>query len=143
MLENGLRSFLLFAIFAVGIFLVLNGPLWLSVRARVFAAGPQAPVWLHRGVSWANRLAGLAIMASWAWFATADMTLTLLLGLVLAIGLFCLFDGPWRIITRKSVFRHSSEAPARMEGIAIWLVRLAGVVALLSVLVVGITATTG
>lgn len=141
MLEDGLQSFVLFA---GCMFVMLNGPLWLSVRARVFAAGPRAPLWLHRGVSWASRLVGLAVLVYWAWLATGDMTLTLLLGLVLAIGLFCLFDGPWRIITRAGVLRHSSEAPARMESIAIWLVRLAGVVALLlGGLIIGLRATTG
>ncbi|GAI32325.1 unnamed protein product [marine sediment metagenome] len=44
MLEDGLHSFLLFAGY---MFVVLNGPLLVSIRVRVFAGIPEAPVWLH------------------------------------------------------------------------------------------------
>lgn len=107
-----LHSLFLLALFAAGIFAVLNGPLWLSRRARIFAGGPKAPVWLDRGVSWFSRLMGVAVLLSWAWVATEALKPALLLGLVVVVGVFCLFDGVWRVIIGAHVFRWGPEAPA-------------------------------
>ncbi len=129
-----------FFFFAAGIFTVLNGPLWLSVRVRVFAGSRQAPFWLHQGVSWASRLVGLAILATWAWVSTGALTPTLLLCTVMIIGLFCLLDGPWRIITRTDILKRGREIPAWVESASLWFIRLAGVIGLLGALVTGIMA---
>jgi len=137
MLDSGLRSFLLFA---AGMFVVLNGPLWLSVRARVFASGTESPVWLHRGVSWFSRLLGLTMLAIWAWFSTGVLKPALLLVVLVVIGLFCLFDGPWRIITRAHFLSRGPEAPIWGKTAAIWFLRLVGMVSLLGALIAGIWA---
>jgi hypothetical protein len=140
MIDSELNSFFLFA---AGMFAVLNGPLWFSVRARVFAGHRQAPPWLHRGVSWFSRLLGIAMLVAWTWVSTGALKPALLLGLIVAIGLFCLLDGPWRIITRAGLLRHGPQAPSWMEGIAVWLPRLGGAVVLLSGLATGIWFVTG
>ena len=136
-----LHSSILLALFAAGIFVVLNGPLWLSRRARIFAGGPKAPVWLDRGVSWFSRLMGVAVLATWAWVATESLKPASLLGLVVVIGVFCLFDGVWRVITGAHVFRGGPEAPVWMVSAAVWFLRVVGVVAVLSGLVVSIIPT--
>ncbi len=140
MINLVLRSFFLFA---AGLFTVLNGPLWLSVHARAFASGRQAPTWLHRGVSWLSRLVGLAILATWAWDSTDALKPTLLLCVAVAIGLFCLLDGPWRIITRVRFFRRGPEAPRWGKTVAIWFPRLGGAVVLFVTLATGIWAAVG
>jgi len=95
MLENGICSLRCFLIFAAGIFTLLNGPLWVSERVKIFAGGPQAPVWLHRWVfSWASRLAGMAILTAWAWDVAGALMPTLFMVYVLASGIFCLFSQP-------------------------------------------------
>ena len=141
MIDPGVRSFLLFA---AGMFVVLNGPLWVSVQAaRVFATGPEAPPWLHRGVSWTSRLAGVAMLATWAWDVTGALRPAFFMWVVLAIGLFLLFGGPLRLITSSGVFHRGRQAPAWMEHSLGWFVRLVGAGALLSGLVVGVRAATG
>ncbi len=129
MFDVGLRCFFLFA---AGVFVVLNGPLWLSVRARVFAGRRQALTWLHRAVSWSSRSVGLVMLATWAWVSTGALKPALLLGLAVAIGLFCLLDGPTWLMARRRIFHRSGEAPAWMGGIAAWLPRLGGAVVLLA-----------
>jgi len=140
MLDDGLRSFF---IFAAGILLVLNGPLWISVRAGVFAGGPQLPIWTGQAVSWTSRLGGIAALAAWAWDATHDFIPTLLISLVIVIGLFCLFDGPIWLITRVSAFHRGRSVPVRLDKAAIFYVRMVGYVALLGTMVAGITVATG
>ncbi len=140
MLDSGLYSFFFFA---AGMFTVLNGPLWLSVRVRVFAGRRQAPIWLHQAVSWLSRLAGIAMLATWAWVSTGALKPTLLLCLAVAIGLFCLLDGPVWLITQRRIFHRGGKAPAWMEGAAIWFPRLGGVAGLLAALAAGIWAATG
>lgn len=142
-LENILRSYLLFTLFVVGIFVVLNGPLWVAVHAGVFAGGPQAPVWLHRGVSLASRLAGIAMLGAWAWGATGAIIPTLVVLVVLAAGLFFLSGGFVRLITRSGVFHSGRKAPGWMEHGVSWFTRLVGVGVLFGGLVVGITASAG
>jgi hypothetical protein len=136
-----LHSLILLALFATGIFVVLNGPLWLSRRARIFTGGPKAPVWLDRGVPWFSRLMGVAVLATWAWVATEALKPALLIGLVVVVGVFCLFDGVWRVITGAHVFRRGPEAPAWMVSAAVWFLRVVGAVAVLSGLIVSITPT--
>lgn len=135
MFEDVLRSFLLFA---SAMFVVLNGPLWVSVHAGVFAAGPEAPVWLHRGVSWVSRLAGIGMLAAWAWDATGALSPALLMWGILAGGLFCLLGGPVWLITRGGVFRRGRNASARLERSVIGFVRVVGLGALLSAFVIGL-----
>ena len=132
------HSFLLFVMFGAGIFTVLNGPLWLSVRVRVFAVGPEAPVWLHRGVSWVIRLAGIGMLAAWAWVATGALSPALLMWGILAAGLFCLLNGPVWLITRGGVFRRGRDAPAWLERSVIGFIRLVGLGVLLSAFVIGL-----
>ena len=135
MIDSALCSFLLFA---AGIFTVLNGPLWLSVRARVLAGSRQSPNWLHKGVSWFSRLAGGAMLATWAWVSTEALKPALLLSLVVAIGLFCLLDSPWRIITGAGILKSGRNVPTWMENAAFWFLRIVGVVVLLGGLLAGI-----
>jgi len=140
MIDLALRSFFFFA---AGMFTVLNGPLWLSARVGVFAIGRQAPDWLPRAVSWFSRLAGVAILATWAWFSTGALKPTLLLCVAVAIGLFCLLNGPWRIITSLGILKRGQEVPTWMENAAFWFLRLVGMVGLLGALVAGILVATG
>jgi hypothetical protein len=127
-----------FFFFTVGIFTVLNGPLWLSVRIRVFADSRQAPFWLHQGVSWLSRLAGLIILATWAWISTGALKPTLLLCAAVAAGLFCLLDGPSHIITKVDSLKRGRELPAWMEDATFWFIRVVGAIVLLCVFITGI-----
>ena len=137
-----LHSLFLLALFAAGIFVVLNGPLWLSRRARIFAGGPKAPTWLQRGVSWLRLLVGLAILVTWAWVSTGALKSTLLLGVAVAIGVFCLLDGPIWLVTRYRFFHRGHEAATWMVGVTVWFLRLGGVVVLLGALVADVRAAT-
>lgn len=47
------------------VFLLLNGPLWLSTKARVFAHGPKAPSWLSTFTGRASRLVGVVGILLW------------------------------------------------------------------------------
>ena len=124
-------------------FTVLNGPLWLSVHARVFASGRQAPTWLQRGVSWLSRLVGLAILATWAWVSTGALKSTLLLCVAVALGLFLVLKGPFWLIARLRIFHSGQEAPAWANGVAVWFLRLGGAGVLLATLAAGIWTATG
>lgn len=130
-----LRSFLLFA---AAIFVVLNGPLWVSARVRILTTTSEAPGWLYQGILWLSRLTGVTMLGAWAWDATWALKPALLLWLVVAIGLFFLLDGPWRIITGARFLKRGSEAPTWGPAVAMWFSRMVGVVALLSGLVSGI-----
>lgn len=64
-------------ILAMGVFLLAGGPLRVASRARVFAAGLEAPgwlalatVWLSRGLGLGMILAGLALAGSLFWLPT-------------------------------------------------------------------------
>lgn len=134
MLDSAVLSF---CFFAAGMFTALNGPLWLSVRVRVFAGGRQAPGWLHRGVSWFSRLAGLVMLATWAWVSTGALKPTLLLVFVVAIGLFLVLNGPIWLITQYRIFHRGRDAPAWMNCVAVWFSRIGGVVLLIAALITG------
>ncbi len=136
-------ALLSFYLFAAGMFVVLNGPLWLSVHARVFATGRQAPTWLQQGVSWLSRLVGLAILVTWAWVSTGALKPTLLLCVAVSIGLFLVFNGPIWLVVRLRIFHRGQEAPAWANAIAVWFLRLGGVVALLAAVATGIRIVTG
>jgi len=142
MLENGICSLRCFFIFASGIFTLINGPLWVSERVKVFAVGPQVPVWLHRWLSWASRLAGMAILVVWAWDATGAWMPTLFMVYVLASGIFCLFSGPAWLVTRVGVFNRGRYAPAWLEKAGMLYIRMVGYLILLGGMATGITLAT-
>jgi hypothetical protein len=130
-------------LFIVGLFAVLNGPLWLSLRLRVPDGCRQAPVWLTRWVFRSSRLLGLLMLTNWVWVSTGTPVPALLLGTIVATGLFCLLDGPDYLVTRFPVFHRGPEAPAWLGGKTVWFPRLAGVVILLAALGSGIWAVAG
>jgi len=127
-----------FFFFAAGMFAVLNGPLWLSVRVGVFAGSRQAPFWLNQGVSWLSRLLGFAILATWAWITMVDLMPTLLMCAAMAASLVCLLELPWNFITSANIFKRGQEVPPWAENATFWFIRLVGVVGLLGALVIGI-----
>ncbi len=139
MLE-ALRSFLLFV---AAIFVALNGPLWVGARVRTLATTSEAPGWLYQGVFWLSRLAGVAMLGAWAWDATWALKPALLLWLVVAIGLFFLLDGPWRIITGARFLTRGPEAPTWGAAVAMWFSRAVGVATLLGGLATGIYIVIG
>jgi len=139
MLEELLRSLF---IFAAGLFLVFNSPLWLSTRATVFASGPQVPIWIGQAVSWTSRLGGIAVLVAGAWDATHHLIPALLISLVIAIGLFCLIDGPIWLITWGSIFHRGRKSPVWLEKAGIFYIRMVGYVTLLGGMAAGITVAT-
>ena len=44
--------------FAVGLFLLLNGSVWVVTRSGAFAHGRESPLWMAKSIPWFNRLAG-------------------------------------------------------------------------------------
>ncbi len=59
-----LAASLLMAVCLVGVFILLNGPIWVITRSGAFARGRQAPRWLEIGLLWFHRAIGSAAILS-------------------------------------------------------------------------------
>ena len=127
MLENGGLILTLVGSFALAVFLLLNGALWLSVRLRVFAHGPRAPDWLASTISIASRAAGIAGILYWlAIVSQGSIIYALLLGVILASGAFLLMNGPVWLATHATFGRGGREVHPRVQGAVVWLSRILG-----------------
>jgi len=126
--------------FALAVFLLLNGPLWLSARVRVFAHGPQSPGWLTSAVRIASRAVGLVGILLWlATVGQGNTLYAILLGFVLAGAAFLILGGPLWLVTRTTIFARGREAPARLQAGFVWTSRVIGVAAVASVLYLAVS----
>ena len=112
---------------AGGLFLLFNGPLWLSTHSGVFTRGRQAPPWLERAERWLSRLGGVAMLLYWSWaVARGNILATSYLVVIFAIALFLLLNGPIWAVTRSGVFTCGREAPLWIAKSLPWFNRFIG-----------------
>jgi len=121
--------------FALCVFLLLNGPLWLTTRLRVFAHGPEAPRRLILFTTRASRVAGIVGILLWLTTVSQDnVAYAFLLGAILIGAAFLLLNGPLWLATRIPFAKGKAEAPLGLQIGVIWFNRLAGAGAIASVL---------
>ena len=121
--------------FALAVFLLLNGPLWLSSRLRIFTHGPQSPQWLVLTIRIVSRTLGIVGILLWLITAGQGNILdTVWLGVILICGAFLLLGGPLWLVTRTTIFARGPEASVRLLVSFSWLCRIVGAVAVVSVL---------
>ena len=120
---------------AGALFLLLNGPLWLSSRLRVFNRGPQAPHWLSNFTMRASRVVGVAGILLWLMFVSDGSILrAVLLGFILAGGAFLLWNGPLRLVTHMPFLAKGPEISSCFHTGLTWFNRVVGAGAVVSVL---------
>jgi len=121
--------------FALAVFLLLDGALWLSVRLRVFAHGPQAPGWLTLTTRIASRAVGIAGILFWlATVSQGSVTYALLLGVILASAAFLLMNGPVWVATHATFGWGGPQVHPGFQAGIVWFSRIVGVGAVASVL---------
>jgi hypothetical protein len=55
-------TLLLVLVVAIGLFLVLNGPIWLITQYRIFHHGRDAPAWMNCVAVWFSRIGGVVLL---------------------------------------------------------------------------------
>ena len=123
-------------IFALCVFLLLNGPLWLTTRLRVFAHGPEAPRRLILFTTRASRITGIVGILLWlTTVSQGNAVYAFLLGISLIGGVFLLLNGALWLATRIPFVKgKGSEVPVGLQIGFTWFSRLAGAGAVASVL---------
>ncbi len=115
-------------VFALCVFLLLNGPLWLIVRLRFLAHDPEAPRRLVLFIRRASRI--VAIVGILLWLTTVsrgNVSNASLLGVSLIGAAFLLLNGPTWIATRLPFVRgKGSKAPKGLQIGGTWFSRLLG-----------------
>ncbi len=125
--------------FAGVLFLLLNGPLWVSNKLRtcirgIFARGPEAPSWLSTSISRASRIAGVVCILLWLSVVSYGSILrAVLTGSALASGAFLLWNGPVWLAGRAGL-RRGPEAPRELQAGITWFNRVIGAGAVITVL---------
>jgi predicted membrane protein len=126
---------ILLGTFALCVFLLLNGPLWLSTRLHVFAHGPEAPHWFILTTRSTSYVVGAMGMFFWLTTVSHGNTLhAVLLGVILIYAAFLLLNGPLWLVTRTTTFARGSEAPVGLQVGFTWFCRIMGVAAIASAL---------
>ena len=134
MLESGGLILTLVVSFVLAVFLLLNGPLWLSGGLRVFAYGPRAPEWLASTTSIASRAAGIAGILYWVAIVSQGSVIhALLLAVILASGAFLFMNGPVWLATHATFGRGGRGLHPRVRVAIIWLSQILGAAAVASV----------
>ncbi len=132
---------ILLGTFALAVFLLLNGPLWLSTTLRVFAHGPEAPRRLILVTTRASRVAGIVGILLWlTTVSQGNAAYAFLLGVSLIGATFLLLNGPLWLATRTTIFARGPEAPVRLQVGFAWFCRILGAAAIASVLYLAILA---
>jgi hypothetical protein len=123
-------------IFALCIFLLLNGPLWLTTRLRVFAHGHEAPRRLILFTTRASRVAGIVGILLWLTAVSQDNGVyAFLLGVSLIGAAFLLLNGPLWLATRAPFVKGKGfEVPLGLQIGVTWFSQLVGAGAVASVL---------
>ncbi len=131
----GYAALVVLGTFALCVFLLLTGPLWLSATLRVFAHGPDAPGWFISTTRSASRVLGAVGVLFWLTTVSQGNTLhAVLLGAILICAAFLLLNGPLWLVTRTTIFARGSEAPVWLQVGFTWFCRVMGVAAIASVL---------
>jgi hypothetical protein len=118
--------------FALALFLLLNGPLWLSRKLKIFNRGSQSPVWLVSAIKILSIISGIAGLALWLMVASqGSLSNAVLLGLILILGTFLLLNGPIRLVSRTTIFAHGRQAPAGFQIALTWIFRITGALSII------------
>ena len=125
-MENA--ALVVLGVFALCIFLLLNGPLWLTTRLRVFAHGAEAPRWLILLTTRASRVAGIVGILLWLTAVSqSNAAYTFLLGVSLIGAAFLLLNGPLWLATRLPFVKGKGPEVALGTQIGFtWFSRLVG-----------------
>lgn len=132
----GNAALVVLGIFALCVFLLLNGPLWLTTRLRFFAHGPEAPRRLLLFTTRASRIAGIVGILLWlTTVSQGNAVYAFLLGVSLIGGVFLLLNGSLWLATRIPFVKgKGSEVPLGLQIGFTWFSRLVGAGAVASVL---------
>ena len=125
---------ILIVTFALAIFLILNGPLWLIRKLRIFSGGPESPQWLTRMTIITSRAIGVAGILLWLSNVSQNkINLALLLGGILAVGTILLLNGPAWLIAHCPALAHDPQVGKRLRAGISWLHRILGGGAIISI----------
>lgn len=132
----GNTALVVLGVFPLCVFLLLNGPLWLTTRLRVFAHGSEAPRRLILFTTRASRVAGIVGMLLWlATVSQGNAAYACLLGVILIGAALLLLNGPLWLATRTPFVKgKGSEVPLGLQIGFTWFSRLVGAGAVASVL---------
>ena len=126
---------ILLGAFALAVFLLLNGPLWLGTKFHVFAHGPESPRWLTLTTASTSRVVGaLGVLFCLTTVSQSNILHAVLLGVIFICAAFLLLNGPLWLVTRTTIFARGSEASAGLQVGFTWFCRIMGAAAIASVL---------
>jgi hypothetical protein len=129
-----LYSVCLVVTFLLALFVLLNGPLWLTTRLHIFHRGRTSPPYLTIFILIVNRLLGLAGMVAWVVVVNRDnATNTLLYGVLLLSGIVLLFNLPVRLISRIQGLKRGSEVPPLLLSSYLWFSRITGLLVIICI----------
>ncbi len=118
--------------FALVLFLLLNGPLWLSHKFETFNHGTQASQGLVKFAEISSRVLGTIGMLFWLFiFGQGSLLNAALLGLILILGTFLLLNGPIRLVSHTTVFAHGQQTPAGFQIALTWIFRITGALSII------------
>ena len=125
-------SIILLGVFAMAVFLLMNGPLRLIVKLHVFARGPESPRWFTKTTEITSRMVGIIVLLVWLnVYDQGELLNGVWFGLALLCGFLLLLNTPIWLVTRTSAFSRGTEAPARLQTLFIWSSRIIGASAIL------------
>lgn len=120
-------SVILLGTFAMAVFLLVNGPLWLIAKLHVFARGPESPRWFTKTTEITSRVVGIIGLFLWLnVYDQGELLNAVWIGLTLLGGFLLLLNAPIWLVTRTSAFSRGTEAPARLQALFIWSSRIIG-----------------
>jgi len=120
--------------FLLALFVLMNGPLWLTTRLHIFKRGRTSPPFLTIIILIVNRLLGLAGLIAWLVVVNRDnATNTLLYGVLLLSGIVLLFNLPVRLISRIRALKHGSEVPPLLLSSYLWFSRITGLLVIICI----------
>jgi hypothetical protein len=120
--------------FLIALFVLFNGPLWLTTRLHIFNRGKEAPSRLTTTVIYISRLLGLVGLVTWLVKVNQDNASNILLyGVLLVCGILLLFNIPVHLVSRISVLKGGKQASAHLLGGYLWFSRIAGLAIIICV----------
>jgi hypothetical protein len=129
-----LYSVCLVVTFLLALFVLMNGPLWLTTRLHIFNRGRTSPPLLTIIILIVNRLLGLAGLIAWLVVVNRDnATNTLLYGVLLLSGIVLLFNLPVRLISRIRALKRGSEVPPLLLSSYLWFSRITGLLVIICI----------
>lgn len=121
-------ALVILGIFALSVFLLLNGPLWLTTRLHLLAHGPEAPRRLILITTRVSRVAAILGILLWLTIVSrGNAAYAFLLGAIFIGAAFLLLNGPIWLATRLPFVKgKGSEGPLWLQIGGTWFSRLVG-----------------